>query len=114
MITARSKCVSELRLLFRYPVRVAINPIIITVGWLNEETFRWEYLADTTTRYPVRLFHRGDEYRFWRLFRTDLHLFGVDAPATIHLLGTDELGRDMLTGCSTHRASPCRSGSAAC
>ena len=114
MITARSKGVSELRLLFRYPVRVAINPIISTVGWLNEETFRWEYLADTTTRYTVRLFHRGDEYRFWRLFRTDLHLFGVDAPATIHLLGTDELGRDMLTGCSTHRASPCRSGSAAC
>ena len=26
---------------------------------LNEETFRWEYIADTTTRYPVRLFHRG-------------------------------------------------------
>ena len=64
---------------------------------LNEETFRWEYIADTTTRYPVRLFHRGDEYRFWRLFRTDLHFFGVDTPATIHLLGTDELGRDMLT-----------------
>ena len=64
---------------------------------LNEETFRWEYLRDTTTRYPVRLFHRGDEYRFWRLFRTDLHLFGVDAPGTIYLLGTDELGRDVLT-----------------
>ena len=34
VITARSKGVSELRLLFRYPVRVAINPIISTVGWL--------------------------------------------------------------------------------
>ena len=64
---------------------------------LNEETYRWEYNRDPNTRYPVRLFHRGDEYRFWRLFRTDLHLFGVDAPGTIYLLGTDELGRDLLT-----------------
>ena len=34
VITARSKGVAETRLLFRYPVRVALNPIISTVGWL--------------------------------------------------------------------------------
>ena len=33
VITARSKGVSETRLLFKYPVRVAINPIISTLGW---------------------------------------------------------------------------------
>ncbi len=33
VITARAKGVAERRLLFRYPVRVAINPIISTIGW---------------------------------------------------------------------------------
>ena len=34
VITARAKGVSERKLLFKYPVRVAINPLISTVGWL--------------------------------------------------------------------------------
>ncbi|MGQ9630116.1 MAG: ABC transporter permease [bacterium] len=33
VITARSKGVSERRLLFKYPVRVAINPLVSTIGW---------------------------------------------------------------------------------
>ena len=33
VITARSKGVAEQRLLFKYPVRVAINPIVSTIGW---------------------------------------------------------------------------------
>ena len=38
VITARAKGVSERRLLFRYPVRVAINPIISTIGWMLPAT----------------------------------------------------------------------------
>ena len=34
VITARAKGIAEVRLLFKYPVRVAINPIVSTVGWL--------------------------------------------------------------------------------
>lgn len=34
VITARAKGVAESRLLFKYPVRVALNPIISTIGWL--------------------------------------------------------------------------------
>ena len=33
VITARAKGVSERILLFKYPVKVAINPIISTIGW---------------------------------------------------------------------------------
>jgi peptide/nickel transport system permease protein len=33
VITARAKGIGERRLLFKYPVRVAINPFISTVGW---------------------------------------------------------------------------------
>ena len=34
VITARAKGVKEMRLLFKYPVRLAINPMISTIGWL--------------------------------------------------------------------------------
>lgn len=33
VITARAKGVEERTLLFKYPVRVAINPIVSTIGW---------------------------------------------------------------------------------
>lgn len=33
VITARAKGVNELALLFKYPVRVSLNPIISTIGW---------------------------------------------------------------------------------
>jgi peptide/nickel transport system permease protein len=32
--TARAKGVSERKLLFKYPVRLAINPMVSTIGWL--------------------------------------------------------------------------------
>jgi len=33
VITARAKGVAERTLLFKYPVRVAVNPIVSTIGW---------------------------------------------------------------------------------
>jgi peptide/nickel transport system permease protein len=33
VITARAKGVGEATLLFKYPLRVALNPIISTIGW---------------------------------------------------------------------------------
>ena len=33
VVTARAKGVSEARLVFKYPVRVALNPIVSTLGW---------------------------------------------------------------------------------
>jgi len=34
VITARAKGVSERTLLFKYPIRIAVNPIISTIGWM--------------------------------------------------------------------------------
>ena len=34
VVTARAKGVAERRLLFRYPVRLAVNPLVSTIGWL--------------------------------------------------------------------------------
>lgn len=34
VITARAKGIAETKLLFKYPVRLAINPMVSTIGWL--------------------------------------------------------------------------------
>ena len=34
VVTARAKGLSERRLLFKYPVRIALNPFVSTVGWV--------------------------------------------------------------------------------
>lgn len=63
----------------------------------NPNTFRMEMQADTSVRYPVRLFVRGEPYRLWGLIDADLHLFGIDGGGTLHLFGTDDLGRDVFS-----------------
>ena len=60
-------------------------------------TFRRIFEVDKTTRYPLRFFVRGVEYKFLGLIKSDLHLFGVDQGGTIFLLGTDLLGRDVFS-----------------
>ncbi|OYW97417.1 MAG: peptide ABC transporter permease, partial [Rhizobiales bacterium 32-66-8] len=62
------------------------------------ETARVLYETDTETRLPVQLFFAGDDYSFFGLFTTNLHLFGVDdRREQINLLGTDDLGRDVFS-----------------
>lgn len=55
------------------------------------------YVEDTGRRYPVRVLVRGPEYTVFGIVSTDIHLFGVEAPARIALLGTDGYGRDVLS-----------------
>jgi peptide/nickel transport system permease protein len=57
--------------------------------------FRYDEVA--SEEYPLRFFVRGDSYRLFWLFTTDRHLFGVDAPGRIYLLGTDSFGRDQFS-----------------
>ncbi len=53
--------------------------------------------ADRSTRYPVQFFVRGEPYRLLWIIPARVHLFGVDDPARIFLLGSDGFGRDVLT-----------------
>ena len=58
------------------------------------ETFRQTYMEDTEKKYPIELFHRGENYRMLGFIPGDIHLFGVESPARIFLLGSDINGRD--------------------
>lgn len=54
--------------------------------------------ADSPTEmYPVHFFLRGSEYKIAGVIRLHTHLFGVDEPAEIHLMGTDGYGRDQFS-----------------
>ena len=66
-------------------------------GIRHPETLRKFYLEEQSKRYPIKLFVRGEPYRFWGLFTTNLHFFGVENGGTLYLLGTDNLGRDLLS-----------------
>ena len=64
---------------------------------LDLETFRYVYEVDREARQPLALFVRGDPYKLWGLFPSDLHLFGVTDSRRAYLFGTDNLGRDLLS-----------------
>lgn len=69
-------------------------------GWkktLNKETWEINYKQNKSKKYPIKFFVCGTEYKVLGLFKTDIHLFGVEKGGTVFLLGTDNLGRDLLS-----------------
>jgi peptide/nickel transport system permease protein len=53
VVTARAKGLPERRLLVKYPIRLAINPIISTVGWLLPSIVSGEVLVSTVLNLPT-------------------------------------------------------------
>jgi peptide/nickel transport system permease protein len=64
---------------------------------LNLENKKREYAEDHNRVEPVRFFCRGEAYRYWGLVPGNLRLFCPSKGGTLFLLGTDRLGRDMLS-----------------
>jgi peptide/nickel transport system permease protein len=71
---------------FTYALTAAMDP----------QTFLLEVKEDTSKPWPVYFFVKGDPYEMWGLIKSDRHLFGVEE-GHLHLLGTDQLGRDILS-----------------
>ncbi|MGE4356985.1 MAG: ABC transporter permease [Candidatus Omnitrophota bacterium] len=62
-----------------------------------DKFYRRLYYEDKTQIYPVKFFYKGDAYKLLGIFRTRIHLFGVDEPARIYLFGADSRGRDLFS-----------------
>jgi peptide/nickel transport system permease protein len=64
---------------------------------LNMENLKREYVPNTSKIQTIRWFCRGDSYRFWGLVESDWHIMCPVENGTLFLLGTDRLGRDVLS-----------------
>ncbi|MGH6807972.1 MAG: ABC transporter permease, partial [Ensifer adhaerens] len=64
---------------------------------LDMETLKRNYTDNLQDVEPIRFFCRGDSYRFWGLFESNVHLACPAKDGQLFLLGTDRLGRDVLS-----------------
>ena len=76
----------KLRAPFVYGLQVSEDPV----------TWRRIYTPDPEKVHLIRFLVRGDKYKMWGLVESDLHLIGI-ADGTLHLFGTDPLGRDLMS-----------------
>jgi len=65
-------------------------------AWKNNGDFA-EYMEDTGRIMPIRFFVHGEEYTVAHILQSSVHLFGVEEPAHIFLLGSDGYGRDQFS-----------------
>ncbi len=75
-----------------------VGPFVYGLDYrLNMENLKREYTPNPDKVQPLRFFCRGDGYEFWGLVPGRLHLVCPAEGGTLFLLGTDRLGRDMLS-----------------
>ena len=55
------------------------------------------YREEVTRKFPIHFLVRGSSYSVLGLFASNRHLFGVEAPGRVFLLGTDSFGRDTFS-----------------
>lgn len=72
---------------FTYALRPGLDPV----------TWERVYEEDRSRKYPIYFFVRGSSYKLFGLIPGDIHLFGTEDGGHIFLLGTDKVGRDLLS-----------------
>jgi peptide/nickel transport system permease protein len=73
------------------------RPFIYGAKLTYNEVHGRVYVTDMTKKYPIRLFQRGETHYWFGLIASPYHLFGVDEPGRIYLMGADSRGRDIFS-----------------
>ncbi|HET6157184.1 MAG TPA: ABC transporter permease [Dongiaceae bacterium] len=75
-----------------------IGPFIYALNHkLDMTNLKRTYTEDTNRPLKIKFFCHGDKYNYWGLVPGDLHLMCPPDGAPMFLLGSDRLGRDMLS-----------------
>jgi peptide/nickel transport system permease protein len=75
-----------------------VGPFVYAFSYrLDRATLRREYAPDRTKIQPLRFFCRGEPYRLLGLIPAEFRLVCPAERGTLFLLGTDRLGRDLLS-----------------
>ena len=74
-----------------------VETVLDLDGPPGTRAMRREFTVDYDDVQPLRFFCLGDAYRFWGLFDARFHLVCPAEGGTLFLLGTDRLGRDLLS-----------------
>lgn len=61
------------------------------------DTYAQWYIEDDSAKFPVKFLFKGEPYNILGFIPSDIHLFGVDTPARVFLLGSDINGRDSFS-----------------
>lgn len=64
---------------------------------LNMDNLKREYVPNTDKVQPIRFFCSGEKYKFWGLVEGSFRLMCPAKDGTLFLMGTDRLGRDVLS-----------------
>ena len=67
-----------------------------TTTSFDKETMQLVLKEDREVINEITFLGRGEPYKIWGFFNTDLHLFVVE-DGFVHLFGTDSLGRDVFS-----------------
>jgi peptide/nickel transport system permease protein len=72
-------------------------PYIYKTTYTFDEFYNRIYIEDKAQKYPLQLFIRGDEYSILGVFKSNIHLFGINKEARLYLFGADSRGRDLFS-----------------
>lgn len=73
------------------------RPFVYKESFTFNEYHQRIYVEDKSQKFPIKFFARGDEHKLLGVFTTERHLFLVDEPARIFVLGADSRGRDLFS-----------------
>ena len=72
-----------------------VSPYLLPVERsFDPQSFQQSYSEIPGSGYPLKLFSKGEPYKIFGLIPAQIHLFGVQEPARLFLLGSDINGRD--------------------
>jgi peptide/nickel transport system permease protein len=73
-------------------------PFVYALGSkVDPATFKRGFVPDTSQRYPLEFFAKGDSYKLFGFIPANRHLVTVQEPGKLFLLGTDKQARDLFS-----------------